>query len=68
MADVEDYARGDYLRDLMAGDRDRAVVRRRSERVAAITGLDPTLVLRMGGKVPSDVFRRQRGRQAGTTL
>jgi carboxypeptidase C (cathepsin A) len=65
VADVESYAKGDYLRDLMIGERDPAVVRRRSGRVADITGLDPALVLRLGGKVPGEVFRRERGRQFG---
>jgi carboxypeptidase C (cathepsin A) len=49
----------------MRGDRETAVVQRRSGRVAALTGLDPALVLRLGGRIPSDVFRRERGRQDG---
>jgi len=65
LEDVERYATGDYLKDLLSGDRDKAAVARRAEQVAHITGLDPKLVLRHAGRISSDVFRRERDRGSG---
>jgi carboxypeptidase C (cathepsin A) len=59
LADVEDYAAGDYLRDLMRGPRDQAAVERISAKVAEYTGLDPELVRRLGGRVDSSTFERE---------
>ncbi len=49
--DVEAYAAGDYLADLLRGDRDSAALARISARVATITGLDPALVQRRHGRI-----------------
>ncbi len=57
--DVEEYAAGDYLRDLMRGPRDQAAVERISAKVAEYTGLDPELVRRLGGRVDSGTFERE---------
>jgi carboxypeptidase C (cathepsin A) len=57
--DVEQYAAGEYLRDLMQGPRDQAAVERMSARVATYTGLDPALVRRLGGRVDTDTFERE---------
>jgi carboxypeptidase C (cathepsin A) len=51
LADVEAYAAGDYLLDLVRGEQDAAAVARRSARVAELTGLDPVLVQRRRGEV-----------------
>ena len=59
LQDVEDYAAGDYLRDLMRGPRDQAAVERISAKVAQYTGLDPELVRRLGGRVDSSTFERE---------
>ena len=48
---VERYAAGDYLQDLLRGERDGAAVERISARVAQLTGLDPALVRRLAGRV-----------------
>src|SRR5262249_37505897 len=50
LREVERYAAGDYLLDLLKGERDADAVARVSARVAAFTGLDPALVRRLGGK------------------
>ncbi|HET8996067.1 MAG TPA: septum formation initiator [Acetobacteraceae bacterium] len=56
LADVEAYAATDYLVDVVRGERDAAAIDRRSARVAAFTGLDPTLVRRHHGLIDNDVF------------
>ena len=59
LADVESYAQGPFLEDLLKGVNDRAAVARVSTKVAALTGLRPSLVRRLDGRVPADVFLRQ---------
>lgn len=62
LRDVEAYASGEFLADFLKGPRDAAAVQRMSERVAAFTGLDPALVARLGGRVDSSVFVREKNR------
>ena len=63
--DVERYAAGDYLLDLIKGERDAAAVARISARVAALTGLDPALVKRLAGRVDTGTFQRELHRGQG---
>jgi carboxypeptidase C (cathepsin A) len=65
LRDVERYAAGEYLADLMRGPRDTAAVDRISAKVAAFTGLDPSLVRRLAGRVDSGTFQRELNRQRG---
>jgi carboxypeptidase C (cathepsin A) len=65
LRDVEQYATGDYLRDLIKGERDEAAVERISARVAAVTGLDPAVVRRLAGRVDSGTFQRELYRDRG---
>jgi len=65
MVEVERYARGDYLRDLMAGARDAAAIERLAERVSQLTGLDRQLVKRLGGRIDPFVFTREMRRDQG---
>jgi carboxypeptidase C (cathepsin A) len=65
LRDVERYAAGDYLEDLMHGERDAAAVERISAKVAAITGLDPALVRRLAGRVDTGTFQRELNRKNG---
>lgn len=58
LAEAESYAIGDYLRDLIRGPNDPAEVARMSAKVAALTGLDPALVRRHGGRVSARTFLR----------
>ena len=59
MKDVEAYATGEFLSDLMKGVNDEAALARLSTRVADLTSLDPALVKRLGGRIPTDVFARE---------
>jgi carboxypeptidase C (cathepsin A) len=63
LADVERYAAGDYLLDLVRGASDPAAIARRSQRVAALTGLDPALVGRHHGELGIDLFLHELFRQ-----
>ncbi|SFK24186.1 S10 family peptidase [Methylocapsa palsarum] len=65
LADVEAYAEGPYLLDLLRGERDPAALARMSEKVAGFTGLDPAFVRRLGGRLDSASFARERGRDEG---
>ncbi|MGA3304073.1 MAG: peptidase S10 [Methylovirgula sp.] len=65
LADVEAYAAGPYIVDLLKGERDTQAVARISEQVAKFTGLDPALVRKLGGRVDSATFVRERNRASG---
>lgn len=56
MRDVEDYARGEYLDDLMRGLKDNAVIERVSKRVSDLTGIPLDVTRRFAGRIPMDVF------------
>ena len=64
MKDVEDYATGEFLSDLVRGVNDKAAVDRLSGRVAALTGLDAAMVRRIGGRLPNEWFAREVNRDA----
>ena len=64
LADVEQYAAGDYLVDLMRGAADPQAVARRIARVAALTGLDPALLGARRGQVNNFEFSRTLEREA----
>jgi carboxypeptidase C (cathepsin A) len=59
MADVEAYADGDYLVDMLKGPGDAAAIERLTSRVAGLTGFDPAL---RHGLLPAD-GRTRPGRQ-----
>ena len=65
LREAERYAAGDYLLDLLKGERDAAAVARMSTRVAALTGLDPALVEQLGGRVDTGTFQRELHRHEG---
>ena len=60
LREVERYAAGDYLQDLLRGERDSAAVERITARVAPLTGLDPALVRRLAGRIDIRTFQRER--------
>ncbi|HUI21114.1 MAG TPA: peptidase S10, partial [Methylocella sp.] len=62
LGDVEAYAAGSYLVDLLRGERDPQALARMSEKAAGFTGLDPALVRKLGGRIDSATFARERGR------
>lgn len=65
LAEAEDYARADYLVDLTRGPRDRAALDRVVKNVARFSGLDETLVRRLGGRVDMASFTRELARSRG---
>jgi carboxypeptidase C (cathepsin A) len=65
MADVETYARTEFVVDLLRGRQDQAAVDRLVKRVAAYTGLDETDVRHMGGRIDSRAFLRDLYRDQG---
>jgi carboxypeptidase C (cathepsin A) len=68
LADVEAYAKGEYLSDWLAGPRDAAAVERKVAHVAALTGLPPDVVRRYGGDLDETDYLRERGRLEGRKL
>lgn len=62
LADVEAYAAGEYMADLLKGPRDPAAMDRIVGKVAGFTGLDADLVRRLGGRINSGTFLRERYR------
>ena len=65
LAEAEAYATTGYLADLLRGERDSAAIARVSERVAALTGLDPALVRRFHGRLDNDVILHELDRANG---
>ena len=65
LAEAERYASGEYLADLVRGVRDREALDRITARVTALTGLDPALVRRSGGRLSTGTVQREPGRAEG---
>jgi carboxypeptidase C (cathepsin A) len=66
LREVEAYAAGDYLRDLMRGERDVAAIERMTPHIAALTGLDAAQVKQLGARVDTSTFQRELNRSRGT--
>ncbi|MFZ0494321.1 MAG: peptidase S10 [Methylocella sp.] len=62
LSDVEAYAAGPYLADLLRGERDSQALSRIAEKVASFTGLDAALVRKLGGRIDVATFARERDR------
>ncbi len=58
LADVEAYARGEYVTDILRGEHDASATDRLTERVVSLTGLDPALVRRMHGRLDASLFQQ----------
>jgi carboxypeptidase C (cathepsin A) len=65
MADVESYARGDFLSDLVKGQADGAATNRLADKVAALTGIDQAVSRRLAGRFDAIEFRREFDRKNG---
>jgi carboxypeptidase C (cathepsin A) len=65
MADVEAYARGDFLSDLIKGEADAEATRRLADRVSALTGIDQAVSRRLAGRLDGSEFRREFDRSSG---
>jgi carboxypeptidase C (cathepsin A) len=65
MADVETYARGDFLADLVKGEADKEATTRLADRVSALTGIDQAVTRRLAGRLDVSEFRREFARRDG---
>lgn len=65
LADVEAYARGEFLNDLVKGEADKEATNRLADKVASLTGLDQTLSRRLSGRFDVGEFRRELDRKNG---
>jgi carboxypeptidase C (cathepsin A) len=65
MADVEGYARGDFLSDLIKGQADTEATTRLADKVAELTGIDQAVSRRLAGRFDIAEFRREFDRRNG---
>ena len=65
LADVERYARGEFLLDLIKGQVDAEATTRLADKVAALTGIDPAVSRRLAGRFDVSEFRREFDRRNG---
>uniref|UniRef100_UPI003A8A7FA4 S10 family peptidase n=2 Tax=Sphingomonas sp. GlSt437 TaxID=3389970 RepID=UPI003A8A7FA4 len=65
IAPVVAYARGAYATDFLAGKSDPEAAKRMAAKVAELTGLDPALVQRLGGRIDINTFLRESHRADG---
>lgn len=65
LADVETYARGDFISDLIKGEIDKEATNRIADKVAALTGIDQAVSRRLAGRFGTSEFRREFDRRNG---
>ncbi|MCC8944400.1 peptidase S10 [Bradyrhizobium sp. Arg62] len=65
LADVESYARGDFLLDLVKGQADTEATTRLADKVASLTGIDQVVSRRLAGRFDIGEFRREFDRKNG---
>lgn len=65
IADVETYARGEFLSDLVKGEADAEATTRLADRVSALTGIDKAVSRRLAGRFAVSEFRREYDRRNG---
>jgi carboxypeptidase C (cathepsin A) len=65
LTDVERYAEGEFLTDLVKGRVDAEATMRLSDKVAALTGIDQTVSRRLAGRFAVGEFRREFDRREG---
>jgi carboxypeptidase C (cathepsin A) len=65
MADVEHYAQGDFLADLVKGQADAEATTRLADKVALLTGIDQAVSRRLAGRFDVSEFRREFDRRDG---
>ncbi|QOZ78006.1 peptidase S10 [Bradyrhizobium sp. CCBAU 53351] len=65
LADVEAYARGEFLADLVKGEADKEATNRLADKVAALTGIDQAVSRRLAGRFDVGEFRREFDRKNG---
>ncbi|WP_375142279.1 hypothetical protein [Bradyrhizobium sp. CCGB12] len=59
LAEVEAYARGELLTDLVKGRAEEEAATRLADKVAALTGIDQAVSRRLAGRFDVDAFRRE---------
>ncbi len=62
LADIESYAAGEYVVDLLKGENDAQAQARMSDSVARFTALDRSFVSRLGARIDAKSFSRERDR------
>lgn len=65
LAEVERYAQGEFLTDLIKGQADKEATTRLSDKVAALTGIDQAVSRRLAGRFSVGEFRREFDRRNG---
>ena len=65
LADVERYAQGEFLADLIKGQADKEATTRLADKVAALTGIDQAVSRRLAGRFEVGEFRREFDRRNG---
>ena len=65
LADVERYAQGEFLSDLIKGSADAEATTRLADKVAALTGIDQAVSRRLAGRLGVGEFRREFDRRNG---
>jgi carboxypeptidase C (cathepsin A) len=65
MAEVESYARSDFMTDLLRGEADTEATTRLADKVAVLTGIDQAVSRRLAGRFDVGEFRREFDRRNG---
>jgi carboxypeptidase C (cathepsin A) len=65
LADVEQYAAGAFLADLIKGEADAEATNRLADKVASLTGIDQAVSRRLAGRFDIAEFRREFDRKDG---
>lgn len=65
IADVEDYARGEFIADLVKGKADKEATSRLADKVAALIGIDRAVSRRLAGRLDVSEFCREFDRESG---
>jgi len=65
LADVERYARGEFLADLVKGQADVEATNRIADKIAGLTGIDAAVTRRLAGRLSVGEFRREFDRKNG---
>src|SRR5258707_4749185 len=65
MIDVERYARGEFMADLLKGEADAEATTRLADKVAGLTGIDQAVSRRLAGRFDVAEFRREFDRKNG---
>jgi carboxypeptidase C (cathepsin A) len=65
LAEVERYARGEFLLDLVKGKSDTEATNRLADKVAGLTGIDQAVSRRLSGRFEIGEFRREFDRKNG---